>query len=156
MATQWTAGTTSGQVLTAATLNTIGAAWENWIPAWTGSTTNPAIGNGFIGGMYARIQKIVIADGYIIPGTTTTFGSGTYRISIPFGTMVSSNGLIGYGTFFDASAGYIAYSGVAIQVSTTLVEFRLGNAQGIFSPTVPVNPFANADQFRFQLIYQAA
>ena len=30
MATQWTAGTTSGQVLTAATLNTIGAVWETW------------------------------------------------------------------------------------------------------------------------------
>lgn len=34
MATQWTAGTTSGQVLTAATLNTIGAAWETWTPTF--------------------------------------------------------------------------------------------------------------------------
>lgn len=155
MATQWTAGTTAGQVLTAATLNTIGAAWESWTPVWTGSTTNPAIGNGFIGGTYCRIQKTVIADGYVIAGTTTTYGSGTYRLSIPFGTMVNSNGLIGYATIFDASAGYIAYSGVASQASTTLVEFRIGNAAGIWSPTVPIT-MANADQFRFQLIYQAA
>ena len=35
MATQWTAGTTAGQILTAATLNTIGAAWETWTPAPT-------------------------------------------------------------------------------------------------------------------------
>ena len=155
MATQWTAGTTSGQVLTAAKLNTIGAPWESWTPTWTGSTTNPAIGNGFIGGMYARIQNIVIADGYVIAGSTTTYGSGTYRISIPFGSMVSTNGIIGYAAIFDASAGYIAYSGVASQVSTTLVEFRVGNAANIWSPTVPIT-MANGDQFRFQLIYQAA
>lgn len=155
MATQYTAGLSAGQILTAATMNSIGAAWETWTPTWTGSTTNPAIGNGFIGGTYCRIQKTVIADGYVIAGTTTTYGSGTYRLSIPFGTMVSSNGLIGYATIFDASAGYIAYSGVASQVSTTLVEFRIGNAVAIWSPTVPIT-MANADQFRFQLIYQAA
>ena len=155
MATQWTAGTTSGQVLTAATLNTIGAAWESWTPSWTGTTTNPAIGNGFIDGSYCRINKIVIAEGYVIAGSTTTYGSGSYRISIPFGTMISTNALVGYATLFDASAGYISYAGVASQATTSLVEFRLGAATGLFSPTVPVT-MANADQFRFQLIYQVA
>ena len=155
MATQWTAGTTSGQVLTAATLNTIGAAWESWTPVWSASTTNPVIGNGFIGGSYCRINKTVIADGYVIAGSTTTFGTGNYRISVPISPMISSNGLIGYATLFDASAGYISYAGVASQNSTSLVEFRLGAASNLFGPTVPVT-MANADQFRFQLIYQAA
>ena len=156
MATQWTAqGITSGAVLPAATLQSIGAAWESWTPSWTGSTTNPAIGNGFIGGSYCRINKIVIADGYVIAGSTTTYGSGTYRISIPFGTMISTNALIGYATLFDASAGYISYAGIASQATTSLVEFRLGNGLGQFQPTVPVT-MANADQFRFQLIYQVA
>jgi heptaprenylglyceryl phosphate synthase len=155
MATQWTAGTTSGQVLTAATLNTIGAAWESWTPVWTASTTNPVIGNGFIVGTYCRINKIVIAEGYVIAGSTTTFGTGTYRISVPISPMISTNALVGYATILDASAGYISYSGVASQASTTLVEFRLGAASNLFAPTVPVT-MANADQFRFQLIYQAA
>jgi len=54
MATQWTAGTTSGQVLTAATLNTIGAVWETWTPALTASTTNPNLGTtGTSVGRYA-------------------------------------------------------------------------------------------------------
>jgi len=102
MATQWTAGTTSGQVLTAATLNTIGATWESWTPVWTGSTTNPAIGNGTITGTYARINKTVIGSMAIVVGSTTSFGTGTYRISLPFGTMVSTNGAVGYATLFDA------------------------------------------------------
>ena len=50
MATQWTAGTTAGQVLTAATLNTIGAATQSYTPAWTGSTTNPVLNNGTLTG----------------------------------------------------------------------------------------------------------
>jgi hypothetical protein len=39
MATQWTAGTTSGQVLTAATLNTIGAVAVDYTPTLTQSAT---------------------------------------------------------------------------------------------------------------------
>ena len=155
MATQWTAGTTSGQVLTAATLNTIGAAWENWTPVWTASTTNPVIGNGTIGGSYTRINKLVIAEGVIIMGSTTTYGTGTYRISLPFGTAVATSGAQGYATVFDASAGYIAYTGLATQSSTSGFEFRIGNGLGQFQPTVPVT-LANADQFRFTFIYQAA
>jgi hypothetical protein len=156
MATQWTAqGISAGAVLPAATLQSIGAAWETWTPVWTASTTNPAIGNGFIGGSYCRINKTVIAEGYVIAGSTTTYGSGAYRISVPISPMISSNGLIGYATLFDASAGYISYAGIASQNTTSLVEFRLGAASNLFSPTVPVT-MANADQFRFQLIYQAA
>jgi hypothetical protein len=155
MATQWTAGTTSGQVLTAATLNTIGAGWEVWTPSWSSTGVAPAIGNGFIGGTYCRFNKTIIADGYIIAGSTTTYGTGTYRFSVPISPMVSSNGLVGYGAIFDASAGYISYSGVGSQASTTLVEFRLGAASNVFASTVPVT-MGNADQFRFQIIYQAA
>jgi hypothetical protein len=155
MATQWTAGTISGQVLTAATLNTIGAVWETWTPVWTASTTNPVIGNGSISGNYCRFNKTVIAEGSIIMGSTTTYGTGTYRISLPFGTAVVTNGSVGYATLFDASAGYIAYTGLATQSSTSVFEFRIGNGLGQFAPTVPIT-LANADQFRFTFIYQAA
>jgi len=155
MATQWTAGTTSGQVLTAATLNTIGATWESWTPVWTGSTTNPAIGNGTITGTYARINKTVIGSMAIVVGSTTSFGTGTYRISLPFGTMVSTNGAVGYATLFDASAGYVAYTGLATQATSSLFEFRIGNGAGQFAPTVPIT-LANSDQFRFAFIYEAA
>jgi hypothetical protein len=155
MATQWTAGTTSGQILTAATLNTIGAAWELWTPVWTATTTNPVIGNGYIEGRYCRINKTVIASGLIITGSTTTYGSGDYRISLPI-TARSTNAAMGYVTLYDASAGYIGYSDVMIiSTTTTTLETRIGNAQGIFSPTVPVT-LANADQVRFTFIYEAA
>ena len=83
MATQWTAGTTSGQVLTAATLNTIGAEWETWTPALTGSTTNPNLGStGTSTGRYARINKIVIGNAnFTFSGVGITSGVGIFLCS---------------------------------------------------------------------------
>jgi hypothetical protein len=81
MATQYTAGLTTGQVLTAATMNEIGAAWETWTPtysatvgAFTTITTNLA--------RYARIQKIVVAR---IDATITAIGTagGNMQFTIP-------------------------------------------------------------------------
>ena len=72
MAVQWTAGTTSGQVLTAATLNTIGAAWETWTPtvtAQTGSFTTVTVSLA----RYGRINKLVYAE---IDFTITSIGTG--------------------------------------------------------------------------------
>lgn len=53
--------------------------------AWTGSVTNPAIGNGTIASTY-RIMRDgrIRASITITIGSTTTFGSGTYAFSTPF------------------------------------------------------------------------
>jgi hypothetical protein len=73
MATQYTAGLTTGQVLTAAIMNQIGAAWETWTPTVTASsgtfttiTVNKA--------KYCQIQKTVIA---FVDFTITTIGTAT-------------------------------------------------------------------------------
>jgi hypothetical protein len=87
-------------------------------------------------------------------GSTTTYGTGTYRFSLPIAA-VSSSAVMGYATLLDSSAGFVNYTGLGIQVTTSTIEYRLGNAQGIFSPTVPVT-LANGDQLRFTCVYEAA
>lgn len=58
--------------------------WTSYTPQWTASTTNPSIGNGTISGKYRYASLQVIELAVIIrPGSTTTFGSGQYRISLP-------------------------------------------------------------------------
>jgi len=154
MATQWTANTTAGQILTAATLNTIGAVWESYTPTWTGSTTNPSVGAGFIEGRYCRLQTLIIATGFISPGAGWQTGSGNYRVSLPV-TALSTNAPLGYAVLMDASAGYVGYTGLAMRQSATTAEFRIGNGSGLWSPTVPIT-LAQSDQMRFTLIYEAA
>jgi len=154
MATQYTAGLSAGQVLTAATMNSIGAAWESYTPTWTGSTSNPSVGSGFIEGFYCQIQTLIIVSGYVIPGASWSAGSGTYRVSLPINAK-GTNAPIGYGTLLDASAGYVAYFGPALRQSATTAEFRIGNGAGLWSSSVPIT-LAQSDQMRFTLIYEAA
>jgi hypothetical protein len=82
MATQYTAGLTAGQVLTAATMNSIGAAWETWTPTF--SSTGGTLGGGTLRmAKYCRINKICFfqVSFYITsPGT----GSGFLKITFPF------------------------------------------------------------------------
>ena len=66
--------------------------WSEWddlipAPAWTGSITNPTIGNGTIAGKVRRRGTEVDYWGIIQFGTTTTFGAGEWRIALPAGVV---------------------------------------------------------------------
>ena len=89
MATQYTAGLTTGQVLTAATMNSIGAAWETWTPTYSASagafTTITTVT-----ARYSLIQKICTLH---IQATVTTLGtaSGFMTFTLPFTAAVTRN-----------------------------------------------------------------
>lgn len=162
MATQWTAGTVSGQVLTAATLNTIGAVAEAYTPALTAVTTNPTLGTGsFAEARYQLLQKRAFVEGAIFFGTVgAVAGVGNYRISVPSAVSIrSNNSAIGYGLFYDASAGYVYYPLTAWYISATTFQLVVSSpaytAASILSATVPVIP-AVQDQIRFTLCYEVA
>lgn len=57
--------------------------WIAYTPAWTASGTAPAIGNGTLTGGYRRIGQQVDFWLEFTAGTTTTFGTGTWRFSLP-------------------------------------------------------------------------
>ena len=162
MATQWTAGTTSGQVLTAATLNTIGAVAETYTPALTAVTVNPTLGTGsFAEGRYQLIQKRAFVEGAIYFGSSgAAAGTGAYRISVPAAVSIKSNNApIGYGLFYDSSAGYVFYPMQAFYISATTFSLVVSSpaytAASVLSSTVPVVP-ANSDQIRYTLCYEVA
>jgi len=154
MATQYTAGLTTGQVLTAATMNSIGATWESFTCAWTGSITNPAIGNGSITASYAQINKLLIVSVIVVSGTTTTFGSGNYKFSMPV-SIVQGQPTMGWGVVLDASAGYASYNAnTIISTSATTVELYTTNGLTPIGAASPVT-FAANDQIRFTIVGQA-
>jgi hypothetical protein len=99
MATQYTAGLSAGQVLTAATMNTIGATWETYTPtvtAQTGTITSFTARNG----RYTRINKLVIVQ-YDIQILNNGTGAVWINITKPI-TGVSplggGTGAVGFGT----------------------------------------------------------
>ena len=155
MATQWTAGTTSGQVLTAATLNTIGAAWETYTPALTASTTNPTLGTGSSAtGRYGQVNKIVCGQGQINFGTAgVSAGSGFYYVSLPI-TAQSSGKVIGQFQFYDSSA-FAVYVGTLISDTTTRSLMYYNNPASVASNTTPFT-WAASDFIRYTFQYEAA
>ena len=61
------------------------AAWATYTPSWTSTGTQPVMGNGSSVGRYRRIGTTGFLNGVLTAGTTTTFGTGEWRLSLPSG-----------------------------------------------------------------------
>ena len=157
MATQWTAGTTSGQVLTAATLNTIGAVWETWTPVLTASVTNPNLGStGSSVGRYTRINKLVIAQtNFTFGGTGVNAGSGIYKSSLPFTAQGSS---WPSGTVFAIDVSTFASTENVLYLDSTTQVLGIGTGGAGLAASIGSGTYAWAagDFVRFLMIYEAA
>jgi hypothetical protein len=146
-------------VLTADSAETTGLKWTGgWIsytPTWTASTTNPAIGNGSITGGFRRFGDIVEFYARIVAGSTTTYGTGTYRVSLP-ATAFASEYVQGFtvGLLDNGVAWYTNYYGQG-QASGLNASFETyGFSGGIWTPTAPFT-FGNTDSFTVQGRYRA-
>ena len=151
MATQYTAGLVAGQVLTAATMNTIGAAWESYTPA---VDQNGAVAVTVSYAKFTRINKLVIANVRLV--VTGAGGAGTgFNVTLPI-TAASGVGLrICSGSIFDASTS-TTYGAVIIATSTTAVQF-IGDWSGAnFWGNTPNLGLAVNDQIAFSVMYEIA
>jgi hypothetical protein len=66
----------------------IGLEYSTWTDysgslTWAATGTQPAIGNGTITARYRRSGKMVVFQFRLAMGSTTTYGTGTYTISLP-------------------------------------------------------------------------
>ena len=88
--------------------------WTTYTPTWTGTVTNPAIGNGVISGRYMNVGATIFGEVRIQAGTTGfTRGEGTYRIGLPTAGVVENFQPVGQVVMRDEGPG-INYFGTAI------------------------------------------
>lgn len=81
----------ASEVVTAAMMNTeirdalvgLQAAWTSFTPTWSAVTTAPTIGNGTITGSYLLVGKTILFQIRILMGSTTTYGSGQWTLTLP-------------------------------------------------------------------------
>lgn len=93
--------------------------FTTYVPTWTGSVTNPVIGNGTLTGSYVTFGKLVIGRILIVFGSTTTIGSGTYSFTLPLTSSVSTLSTIG--SVYMLNSGTKEWGGIArIDTATTL------------------------------------
>ena len=161
----WTAPRTwaTGEVVTAALLNTHlrdnllairnPETWTTYTPNWTGSVSNPAIGNGVLTGRYLQIGKVVHFRIDLLTGSTTTFGSGNYAWQMPVTASTSVNTAFTARLFDNSASTYLI--GVAVPVSTTACALTTHGSTAVATPTVPIT-WGQDDRLLIAGHYEAA
>ena len=138
---------------------------SSYTPVWTASTTNPAIGNGSINGMWRRNGDHMEGSLFLAAGSTTTFGSGTYYFSlpsgysidaskVPSGTVVDDDLRVGFGSILDFGVTryplFVTVNSATTLKLNTMPDASTGYIQSnsTVTNTVPFT-FGNADVIEF-------
>lgn len=136
-----------------------GASWETWAsygnwtsftPTWSGSTTNPTLGNGAYNNAYQLLGSTVNFRLNLTMGSTTTYGSGAYGWTLPLNP---KNDTACAAVLVDASATQ-RYAATAWLTNASGI-FRLlhgGPSAGV-AGTVPFT-FAQSDQIIISGTYE--
>jgi len=118
---------------------TYGGGFTAYTPTWTATTTNPVLGNGTIVGGYRRIGDVVDFYFILTMGSTTTFGTGSWRFTLPVAVSDANNNYGYTGNALDSGTRW--YAGLigsgAIIPSTTTFGMRDTADANSLSATVP-------------------
>jgi hypothetical protein len=133
-------------------LHALTDAWTSFTPVWTSTGTAPAIVNGTLDGAYLRAGKFVVYTGRFLAGSSTTFGTGVYSMSVP---VTSDSGTRHIGTAIALDNSTPANNndvGVRPDGTTAIRFYGVG---GQISNTVPFT-WASSDQLLWSIVYAAA
>ena len=133
-----------------------GGGWTSYTPVWTATVTNPVIGNGVIEGGYRRIGGRIDFWIKLAAGSTTTFGSGSYILSLPVSALDSQwNGNYSVGLLDNGVAWYTNRYGQGASagfIDKFVVQDASGNQWTNTSPFT----FGNTDAIFIQGSYRVA
>lgn len=127
--------------------------WETYTPTWTtNSSPQPVLNDGTCTGKYVRIGNTVTASGRLQPGSTTTYGTGYFIISLPLPAAVGTIGA-GIATLYDASAASSRGPASIMLAGTNTIRFF--GVTGDVSSTAPFT-WATSDQLRWTFTYETS
>lgn len=95
-----TSNVVNGNLTVSGDISVTGYAWQSYTPSWTTSGTAPSLNNGSITGKYKQIGKTVFVRVRLQIGSTTTTGTGNWRISLPVAA-ADANGVVMPSTYLD-------------------------------------------------------
>lgn len=124
---------------------------QTYTPSWTAASVNPAIGNGTITGYYVRRGRQVTASVRIVMGSTSTYGTGSWYVSLP---VAPSTGVAQQG----AARAFDSGTNIRVGVVETLTD-GTARCQIMFDSDVAsadsTKPFTwtTSDELRFTINY---
>lgn len=126
-----------------------------YTPIWTSNGTGPVLGNGTSAGEYVRLGNLVVGHANLTAGSTSTYGSGSYFLSLPVPARFTS---ISIGTAILSSGGGTYYIGVAQALSATTASIFWQSSTGSalrWGVSTPFT-FASGNTADLQFVYEAA
>ena len=149
----------TGSVIIPGSTIPIDTAWTSYTPQWTSGGTFPVLNNGTATGAYKVIGKTCFVRGIIVMGTTTTYGTGAWLISLPITASLAQSILIPAVMANLPSGGW--YSGLVNggrTGNTSKAEIQWQTAAGTADPLSATVPFTwgSADAFSFNGSYEIA
>jgi hypothetical protein len=152
--------TTAKLAAGAVTSAKIGVTTSSYTPAWSSSGTQPSLGNGSVNGRYIQVGKLIFAYMSLTAGSTSTFGTGSYYLSLPVQAASTAMLWIGHGRLVDSgTATYklTVYPGSSAGTVGIVVEVVSGSTI-TFNGVSATSPFTmtNGDFFELAVVYEAA
>ncbi len=131
--------------------------WTNFTPIWTAGTTNPTIGDGILEGTYKRVGNTVHVWMMMTSGSTTTFGSGEYKISLPVTARAISRAVLSLVMNDDGTRLYnsLAHNGYTTTLSLDSDNVTLFWDTGVVTHNSPFT-WASGDWFIVSGTYEAS
>ena len=126
------------------------ANWISYTPTWSSTGTQPVINNGLIGGFYTRIGTLVVVHAFIVMGSGTTFGTGTYSLSYPIAELNDGVEAVGPSLAFDSSVSAFYQTNWRSQSF-----FNTAQPAVFMSNTAPFT-WAQSDQLQASIMYRTA
>ena len=136
--------------------------WTAYTPTFTGTISNPVIGNGSVSGRYMNVGATIFGEIRIIAGTAGfARGSGIYRIGLPTPGIVENFQPVGQVVMRDEGPG-VNYFGTAIFNNnlTDRIELYMHSQSATFDEGVAVTEstpflFSGNDKILIQFTYES-
>ncbi|MEV4424075.1 hypothetical protein AB0K23_01605 [Streptomyces sp. NPDC049602] len=139
-----------------------GSAWTSYAAAWSASGTAPSLGNGTLSSAYTLRGDECHVSIRQVMGSTTTYGTGQFRWSLPFTAATLPNAAMFWtGSAMAGDAGTAYYPGICRLLSGSNLVMCINPATATGSSTTEWNAsrphtWGSGDYLGLDLVYQIA
>ncbi len=126
--------------------------WTSYTPTWTSTGTAPVKNNGTLVGSYRQAGKTVHVRIHLTMGSSTTFGTGSYSLSLPVAPKTGLRQTIGGAVIGSGTAWYAIVGWTDLAAGTSIV--RMAHNNGAVGTTSPVT-FASTNEIVLNGTYEA-
>lgn len=130
--------------------------WQDYTPVWTGTSTNPTLGNGTLAGRWTYVAgKTVCFEISLTIGSTTTVATGIWTFTLPVAKRNDAFLRCIIGPALAENTGVADFPGGALTATTTTVVVLIDSTGAVVTEAAPFT-WGNTDLLTIFGTYEEA